>query len=428
MNQTQMISPQRVRKIFYFFGTLLTGWFLLFQQPPGTIEAFAQVSQPALGPAQAKELRGVWISYLEWNEMPAEQQAFQAKLNEMYDNISNMGMNAVFVHVRPDSDAMYPSAYFPWSKFASGKQGDSPGYDPLAYAVQAAHDRGLEFHAWINPYRVTGYLMSYDELADNNPAKVWLTDQDTGNDRFILLHNGSYYYNPSIPEVRQLITAGVKEIVVNYPVDGIHFDDYFYPSVDNSQAALWFDKPEYDSSGSSLSISQWRRQNVNELISGVYKTVKEIKPEVAFGISPAGYLSNLRSDSMLFADVDTWMTQPGYIDYIMPQLYWGFEAKLKNGSPAPYAYTANLNDWINLAAQGDVTLYLGLAMYRAGSNIADNNQISEWLQFQDILKRQVEAARATQKVGGFCFFSYNSFFEEHAYQEKENLINILGGS
>lgn len=427
MKEVHIRTQQKLlRKLFYICGWLMAVCFLALKpQPVNTIEAFAQGPHEAAGPAQDEELRGVWISYLEWNEMPVEQQAFQAKINEMYDNTKAMGMNAVFVHVRPDSDAMYPSVHFPWSKFASGQQGVSPGYDPLAYALQAAHDRGLEFHAWINPYRVTGYLMSYEELADHNPAKVWLTDQDPANDRWVLLHNGEYYYNPAIPQVRQLITDGVKEIIDNYAVDGIHFDDYFYPSVDNAQADLWFDKPEYDQSGSSLTISQWRRQNVNDLVAGVYTTVKESKPEVVFGISPAGYLSNLRSDAMLFADVDTWLTQPGYIDYIMPQLYWGFEAKLKNHSPAPYAFTENMNAWINLAGQGNVKLYLGLAMYRTGSDIADNNEVSEWLRSQDIMKRQVETARATGKIGGFCFFSYQSFFHEHTRREKENLISIF---
>lgn len=425
MKQAQTNKPHTYRTLIYFAGLLLSGFLSIQQFKSTTIEAFAQGPQAVSGPGQSQELRGVWISYLEWNEMPTEQQAFQAAINEMYDNVKNMGMNAVFVHVRSHGDAMYPSAHFPWSKFASGRQGVSPGYDPLAYAVQAAHDRGLEFHAWLNPYRVTGYLMSFDELADSNPAKVWLTDQDPNNDRWVLLHSGSYYFNPAIPEVRQLITAGVKEIVENYAVDGIHFDDYFYPSLDNAQEALWFDKPEYDRSGSALGIAQWRRQNVNELIAGVYRVVKDAKPEAEFGISPAGYLGNLRSDSMLFADVDTWMTQPGYIDYIMPQLYWGFNAKLKNQSLAPYAYGENLNSWINLAAQGDATLYLGLGMYRAGSNIADNNPVSEWLTSQDILKRQVEAARASGKVSGYCFFSYQSFFQENARQEKENLLSIF---
>lgn len=374
----------------------------------------------------AKELRGMWISYLEWNEMPKEKEAFYQSVNQMFDNIRNMGMNAVFVHVRPDSDAMYPSNHFPWSKFASGVQGKDPGYDPLEYMVQAAHSRGLEFHAWLNPYRVTGYLMGFEELADNNPAKVWLTDNTTANDRWVLLHDGYYYYNPSIPEVRNLIIEGVKEIAEKYPIDGIHFDDYFYPTLNNGNPALWFDKPEYDNSGTALSITEWRRSQVSQLVSGVYKAVKDINPNISFGISPAGYVENLRSDSKLFVDIDTWMSQPGYIDYIMPQLYWGFDAKTKDKSAAPYAYRQNLQTWIDLSEKGNVTLYIGLAMSRAGTNVIDNNDVSEWLTHQDMLKRQVEVGRAYgSKVSGYCFFSYRSFYNDYAQQEVQNLLGIM---
>ena len=414
------------KQILYITTAILLGFAMFFGFSGRTImQAFAQTNNSAPAQEPQKELRGVWISYLELNEVPTGQQEFQNKINEMFDNISGMGMNAVFVHVRPDSDAMYPSAHFPWSKFASGTQGVSPGYDPLAYMIDAAHQRNLEFHAWINPYRVTGYLMSYAELSANNPARVWLTDQNTSNDRWVLLHDGAYYYNPSIPQVRSLIIDGVKEIVTNYPIDGIHFDDYFYPSLRNDNPQLWFDKPEYDASGSGSSITEWRRDQVNQLVSGVYRSVKEIKPDVTFGISPAGYVSNLKSDSMLFVDIDTWMSGTGYIDYIMPQLYWGFEAKTKNSQPAPYAYPANLQTWTDLSDKGNVTLYLGLAMSRAGTNVSDNNAVSEWLSNQDIIKRQVEAARATGKVDGYCFFSYRSFYNESAKQEVNNLLSLF---
>ena len=377
------------------------------------------------GVVNQQELKGVWISYLEWNTLPKEQQAFQAAVNQMFDNCVSLGMNAVFVHVRPDADAMYPSAYFPWSKFASGQQGLDPGYDPLVYMIEAAHSRNLQFHAWFNPYRVTGYLNSWEDVAASNPAKVWLTDSDPSNDRWVLSHDGFYYFNPSIPQVRELIINGVKEVVSNYNVDGIHFDDYFYPTLNNANPALWFDKPEYDASGSALDITNWRRGNINQLVRGVYAAVKEIKPNVVFGISPAGYVANLRSDAKLFVDIDTWMSQPGYIDYIMPQLYWGFEAKTSDKNGAPYAFMNNLNTWIELKNRGNVKLYLGLAMSRAGTNVADNNEVSEWLRYNDILKRQVETARASQAVKGYCFFSYSSFYEASAQGEVANLLPIL---
>ncbi len=384
----------------------------------------AVVSGP--GAAQVEEeMRGVWISYLDWDQIPSEQNAYRAEVDKILDRCVELRMNTVFVHVRPDGDAMYPSSYFPWSKFVTGTQGQDPGYDPLAYFIEASHARNLEFHAWINPYRVTGYLHPWEAVSDVSPARQWLNDSDSNNDRWVLQHSDKYYFNPAVPEVRQLIINGVKEITANYDVDGIHFDDYFYPDVNNNSAAMWFDKPEYDASGSSLTISQWRRENVNQLVRDVYRSVKEIKPHVEFGISPEGYVQNLRSDSRLFVDIDTWMSQEGYIDYILPQIYWGFEHKLSNGSPAPFAFSNNLQTWIGLKNQGNVKLYLGLAMYKTGSNTKDNNEVPEWLRYQDVMKRQVEAGRASGQVSGYCFYAYSSFQESACRQEVQNLMTIL---
>lgn len=370
------------------------------------------------------EMRGIWISYLDWEKLPVEQAAYQAAVDQMLDRCLELKMNAVFVHVRPDGDAMYPSAYFPWSKFVTGTQGQDPGYDPLAYFIESSHARGLEFHAWINPFRVTGYLNQWDDVCDASPAKKWLMDGDLTNDRWVLVQNGNYYFNPAIPQVRELIINGVREVVSRYNVDAIHFDDYFYPSVDNNDPARWFDKPEYDVAGVNMTIEQWRRDNINQLIRGVYQAVKEIKPEVEFGVSPEGYTENLRSDRRLFVDIDTWMSQEGYMDYIIPQIYWGFEHRTGDGNLAPFAFENNLKTWTSLNQHGNVKLYLGLAMYKTGSNTNDNNEVPEWLRYQDIMKRQVEAGRASGGVSGYCFYAYSSFQEEACQAEVANLTSI----
>ncbi len=383
------------------------------------------VGPGAVSVSSADELRGVWISYLDWEQMPGDQAGFQREVDRMLDRCVELHMNAVFVHVRPDADAMYPSEYFPWSRFITGTQGQDPGYDPLAYFVQAAHDRGLQFHAWVNPFRITGYHNTWEQMSADHPAKQWLSDQDPSNDRFVLKQSGNYYWNPAVPQVREMIIGGVKEIVERYDVDGIHFDDYFYPEVKDENPDLWFDKPEYDSSQSRLTISDWRRENINALIRGVYSAVKERKPEVQFGISPEGYVDHLRSDSRLFTDVDTWLSQDGYVDYIMPQIYWGFEHKLADGSSAPFAFSQNLNTWISLSRKGNAKLYLGLAMYKTGSNTNDNNEVPEWLRHDDIMKRQVEAGRATGAVDGYCFYAYSSFQEAACQAEVANLMKVL---
>ena len=376
------------------------GWVAAFLLAVGML--FLPVSKAYAGPVSGAssgsgEMRGVWVSYLDWNGWAKDEAGYKKAMDQTLDLCVQKGLNAVFLQVRPDGDAMYPSQYFPWSKFASGKQGKNPGYDPLAYAVQAAHQRGLQLHAWINPYRITGYLNRYSDLCASNPA---------------------------IPQVRQLIIDGVKEIVTNYEVDGIHFDDYFYPNLDDSKAETWFDYPEYQAGGTSLSVAAWRRNNVNELVKGVYSAVKSIRPQASFGISPEGYLQNLRKDTRQFTDVDTWMTQSGYVDYLMPQIYWGFEAK-QNGQAAGYAFANCLNEWVTLKKKGNVKLYVGLALYKTGTDAVDGNEVPEWQRYHDIMKREVQAGRATGQVSGYCFYDLSSLTRAAAAEEVANVTALF---
>ena len=403
------------------------GWVAAFLLAVGML--FLPVSKAYAGPVSggspgSGEMRGVWVSYLDWNGWAKDEAGYKKAMDQTLDLCVQKGLNAVFLQVRPDGDAMYPSQYFPWSKFASGKQGKNPGYDPLAYAVQAAHQRGLQLHAWINPYRITGYLNRYSDLCASNPAIAWAKDGDNSNDRWVLCQNGEYYYNPAIPQVRQLIIDGVKEIVTNYEVDGIHFDDYFYPNLDDSKAETWFDYPEYQASGTSLSVAAWRRNNVNELVRGVYSAVKSIRPQALFGISPEGYLQNLRKDTRQFTDVDAWMTQSGYVDYLMPQIYWGFEAK-QNGQAAGYAFANCLNEWVTLKKKGNVKLYVGLALYKTGTDAVDGNEVPEWQRYHDIMKREVQAGRATGQVSGYCFYDLSSLTRAAAAEEVANVTALF---
>ena len=403
------------------------GWVAAFHLAVGML--FLPVSKAYAGPVSggspgSGEMRGVWVSYLDWNGWAKDEAGYKKAMDQTLDLCVQKGLNAVFLQVRPDGDAMYPSQYFPWSKFASGKQGKNPGYDPLAYAVQAAHQRGLQLHAWINPYRITGYLNRYSDLCASNPAIAWAKDGDSSNDRWVLCQNGEYYYNPAIPQVRQLIIDGVKEIVTNYEVDGIHFDDYFYPNLDDSKAETWFDYPEYQASGTSLSVAAWRRNNVNELVRGVYSAVKSIRPQALFGISPEGYLQNLRKDTRQFTDVDAWMTQSGYVDYLMPQIYWGFEAK-QNGQAAGYAFANCLNEWVTLKKKGNVKLYVGLALYKTGTDAVDGNEVPEWQRYHDIMKREVQAGRATGQVSGYCFYDLSSLTRAAAAEEVANVTALF---
>lgn len=201
-------------------------------------------------------------------------------------------MNVLIVQVRPFGDALYESKYFPWSHLLTGRQGINPGYDPLAYMVQAAHKEGMEIHAWINPLRIQTES-SPPELAQSNPYQQWRRDPEKAG--WTASAGSGKYYNPAYPEVRTLIADGAREIVENYDVDGIHFDDYFYPTEDPSFDEVAYSAYKEEQGENALSLEQWRQENINLLIQEVYTAVKEADPDVVFGVSPQANLENDRA-------------------------------------------------------------------------------------------------------------------------------------
>ncbi len=369
------------------------------------------------------EFKAVWISYLEFSNYGKNgftEKSFKSTIDTMFDNVVDLKMNAVVVQVRPYGDAMYSSSYFPWSKYISGTQGVDPGFDPLEYMVEAAHERGLEFHAWLNPYRVTTSSTDYSKLSKDNPARIWHEDNDKTNDRNVLSYGGNLYYNPAIKEVQTLITNGVKEIVKNYDVDGIHFDDYFYPNL-GSKYASTFDSMEYKTyaaeckanSKTALSIADWRRNNVNTLVKNIYSSIKKIDSSVQFGISPGGFINSLSSDTAYYVDYETWLSSDKYIDYICPQIYWTF-------SNSTYPFDETLKKWLSYRTSSTVKMYVGIATYRAGSTLE-----SDWKNDSNVLKKQVEYGRDTGLVDGFIFFRYDFFYNKVTKQGVDKLLKIM---
>lgn len=375
-----------------------------------------------------EELQAVWISYLEFLDRLKDpktgtsgftEERFENLIDEMFDNVVEMNMNAVVVHVRPFGDAMYPSKYFPWSKYISGTQGKDPGFDPLKYMVAAAHERGLQFHAWINPYRVTSETTDFNTLSKDNMARKWLTNKTKKDDRNVLSFGGALYYNPSDTWVQAQIRYGIQEIVENYDVDGIHFDDYFYPTL-GSNYKKNFDYIEYQEYNSWCkengvkvkSIADWRRDNVNRLVKKVYQDIKKIDKNVKFGISPGGFLDYLMMDDRYYTDIKTWLSKPGYIDYICPQLYWSF-----GSSEFPYAKT--LDRWLALNTNKDVKMYVGIATYRAGSSID-----TEWND-PNILKNMLEYGRDTGLVDGYVYFRYDFFYKKATQKGVAKLLESI---
>lgn len=358
----------------------------------------ANRSVTVIGTASSQsEMRAVWIPYMSLDmsgQADRSEAAFRKKFDTLVAQAKNSGMNTLIVHVRPFGDSMYPSAYYPWSHLLTGTQGTSPGYDPLAYMIQATHQAGLKFHAWVNPLRVSlkGLPKTF---SSDNPAVIWKNDASKQN--WTMEWNGEWYYNPGISEVRDRIVSGVREIVQNYDVDGVQFDDYFYPTT-----ASTIDSVSYLDSGTSLSVADWRRQNINTLVSQVYAAVKQTKSTVLFGISPQANLQNNRN---MGADVATWGSQAGYVDYLCPQLY-------VNSSNAVMPFDATAVTWRKMVTNPNVKLYFGLALYKADSNVDGGT----WMTPGSVMAYQIQKSRS---LGSNGFMLYSAAFLENSQTSSE---------
>ncbi|MFE2016665.1 glycoside hydrolase family 10 protein [Streptomyces sp. NPDC059499] len=345
------------------------------------------------------ELRGVWIATvanLDWPSAPGlSAAAQQAELAAHLDRAVELRLNAVFLQVRPTADALWPSPYEPWAQCLTGVQGQDPGWDPLGTAVREAHARGLELHAWFNPYRVANHT-DPSRLVATHPARL--------HPEWVLPYGGKLYYNPGLPEVRTFVQDAMLDAVTRYDIDGVHWDDYFYPYPVAGQ--VFADDAAYEEYGADFpDKAAWRRDNTDRLVSGTAERIKEIKPAVRFGISPFGVWRNAATDPLgsdtragvqtyddLHADTRKWVKE-GWIDYICPQIYWniGFAA-------ADYAKL--LPWWAETVRGTGVGLYAGEALYKAG----DPAQPAAW-QDPAELSHHLDLAATHPEVGGHVFFS-----------------------
>ena len=356
-------------------------------------------------------LQGVWLSCFEMPFMWYDKTVSNKKIDDIMKALKGRGYNAVFCHVRPYADALYPSKYFPYSKYASGTAGKSPGYDPLKVMITAAKKYGLQFHAWVNPYRVTKAGEGQEAIAAGSIAKTWLTD---GSDRAVKTGAG-VYFNPSSRDVQKLILNGIKEILNNYKVDGIHFDDYFYPTTDESFDQRFYNKYK-SGTKSPLKLDDWRRANVSALVSSVYKACK--KRGVAFGISPAGDISLNKTDrnyKTLYADIPLWLSNKGYVDYIIPQIYFGYNHPIKKAQ-----YLNLLNIWTSLPRHSSIKLYIGLGAYKMDGGYDDS---AEWRSDSTILARQVTDAY-NKGMSGAVVFSCTAALNQNTHY-KNQMNNML---
>lgn len=335
--------------------------------------------------------KAVWISYLNMETLKDQnEQAFKQSFTSMCDKAIENKLNTLIVQVRPFQDAIYPSKLFPTSFYISSSQKLS--YDPLAIMVEIAHEKGLFIEAWINPYRISYNQQQWDQF------ETYSSIQDYANSKHVLKDHYNAMLNPASEEVREYIVAGVEEIIQNYNVDGIHFDDYFY------RESMFQDTTQKE-----------RQQYVNALIREVYATIKAKDARISFGISPQGNLDNARN---IGADIDTWLREDGYVDYVMPQIYWtnewGMNQDVAMFDERVQAYQA-------IHQNENTKLYAGLALYLCGQDVNDD---FGWQKQNDNLKQQVETVKENGWQG-YSLFDYDSLLEDSTRAERSNLLEII---
>lgn len=326
----------------------------------------------------------MWISYLDLMEMPSTSAAaFRNAIAKVYDNCVELGLNTVYVHARSHSDAYYNSELFPYTKYLSG------GFDALEIMIDEAHKRDLSFQAWINPLR--GCATKDASRMKGYKFGDWIS----GGTRVVAV-SGTYYLNPAYDEVIDYICNGAAEIVANYDVDGLHIDDYFYPTT-----AASFDSAAFKQSGYTK-LSDFRFNNCNKMVKSLYSTVKASNPNAVFGVSVQGSLPNNYNN--MYADVKKWCSESGYTDYIMPQIYFGFE-----NSTEPFAEC--IKEWDNIAASGDIPLIVGVTVSKIGyTDKWAGEGKNEWITDKEILRRQfLESCEQTQ-YGGIVLFRYGCIY------------------
>ncbi|SCK39726.1 Uncharacterized lipoprotein YddW, UPF0748 family [Streptomyces sp. AmelKG-E11A] len=375
--------------------TLLAGLTVAGDHQPATAGP-----DPA-GPARdGHAIRGMWVASVTNRDWPSKAGLSAARQRDellgWLDLAVERRLTAVILQVRPTADALWPSAHEPWSQYLTGTQGRDPGWDPLGTAVAEAHDRGLELHAWCNPYRVAHHT---------DPARLAASHPARRNPGWVVPYGGKLYYNPGLPEVRAFVRDAMLDAVRRYPVDALHWDDYFYPYPVAGEE--FDDDAAYAEHGDGFpDRAAWRRHNTDLLVRETAARLRELRPGVRLGISPFGVWRNAATDPRgsdtragvqtyddLYADTRTWVRE-GWIDYICPQLYWhiGFEA-------ADYARL--MSWWAGVAEGTDTDLYIGEALYKSG----DPAQPAPWQDPAELSRHLTLAKKKHPRVDGHVFFS-----------------------
>jgi len=373
------------------------------------------------------DMKAMWLSQFDMNGLyctgstQTSESNFRSKIKTVLKNVKSNGFNTVIVQMRPNADSMYPSDVYPMSVYVVGAYGKEAAYDPISIFIEEAHALDLSFHAWINPMR----CMTVSQIAsvqDRYRLKQWYSSSEYKG-KYVVAVGNNYYLNPAYEEVRQLIIDGAKEILEKYDVDGLHMDDYFYPTTDAS-----FDSQAYASykaASGSLSLADYRRSVLNELVSGLYASVKEKNPDILFGISPAGNINTVYEKQ--YADVYTWCSSDKYIDYICPQVYFGLEHQT-------YDFKKVCQTFQNIIKNDNIDLIIGMTLGKAKSKTDQyaGSGKNEWAEHTDILKRCLEYTNTLEKCAGVSYFCYQYFYNptsgsqvSETRAERNNFIPVL---
>ena len=348
------------------------------------------------------EVIGIWLPIYELSGNSKTESQFKERAQAIIENCESISVTDIFLQVRANCDSIYPSALFPPSFYFSSN--GKLRFDALEIFLSAAHKKNIRVHAWINPYRLCS-----DFFKENTTPEI-IRKED-----IIKAGNGKYL-DPASQRVNKLVLSGIREILENYEVDGVHIDDYFYPSTDEK-----IDENEYKDylkNGGTLSLGEFRRNNVSGLVSSIFSLVKTYGNSKIFSISPSADID--KNTNKLYADVKLWCSQDGYADWIIPQIYFGFE-----NSSMPFEKC--LESWKKLTKDSNVRLLTGLAVYKAGQEdqYAGGGK-NEWLENDDIIAREIEHLRKND-ISGFILFSYNYVFGNKNFTkyEVQNLKNVI---
>lgn len=353
---------------------------------------------------KANETRATWISYIDYTEIlwGKDEEEYKKEVAQMMENLTDIKVNTIYVHASAFTDAYYPSSIYPTAQYVTGKIGDNLEFDPFGILLEEAKSLGLSVEAWINPLRsLTQKQMN--EVPNHNILKQWVLNQDSS----LVFFKDRWYLNPASEEAQDTIVSVVCELLEKYDLDGIHMDDYFYPDGVTDD----FDSTDYKNLGNGRTLSQFRKDNVNQLIEKISRAIKSVDKNCRFTISPAGNIQY--SSESIYGDVAYWIKNE-WIDQVIPQIYFGYEHEV-------LPYEQCLKQWESLVDGTSVKLVPGLAVYKINTQDAYAKSGSqEWINSSQILSRQVKDARKAVNYQGYALYSYHAIF----YPEKENTEKV----